>query len=232
MSSDSSLLSSSTYSGAESDCSSWALWKASQNTCGTSSGLPRPKGCFLWHSVLSAPAYKLVGESLASNHRVSVVSVQVLWYPLCARSSSSWWSLPLFSWERYWLAKYRSNYHTYPLLRSESHREAGCLWVGECAVPNLSTFISLTDSLVTFSSVWTSLRVQGTQRICILLHIQWSYDPCSCAAIPVAFSKQKPLPLDWWPLKMKHFTGLSIITCVIPSMLGLNVSVMIHSFHV
>ena len=228
---DSSLLSSSTYSGAESDCSFWALWKASWNACSTSSSLPHPKGCSLWCSVLSAPSYKLVGESLASNQRMSAVSVQVSWYPLCARSSSSWWSLSLFSCDKYWLAKYRSDHHTYPLLYSESHREVGCLRAGERAMNNLSTFISLTDSLATFSSMWTSLRVRGMQCMGIFFPIQWSYDPCSCVAIPVASSRLKPSPLDQWPLKMKHSTGFSIITCLIPSILGLNVSVMICSFH-
>ena len=65
----------------------------------------------------------------------------------------------------------------------------------------------------------------------IVRPIQWSYDPCSCVAIPVASSKLKPSPLDRQPLKMKHSTGFSTMTCVIPSILGLNVSVMIHLFH-
>ena len=98
-------------------------------------------------------------------------------------------------------------------------------------MPNLLAFISLTDSLVTFNSVQTSLRVQGMQHMHILCPIQWSYDQCSCAAMPVASSKLKPSPLDQWPLKTKHSTGFSTITCVIPSILGLNVSVMIHLFH-
>ena len=65
----------------------------------------------------------------------------------------------------------------------------------------------------------------------ILHPIQWLYDPCSCVAIPVSSSKLKPSPLDQQPLKIKHSTGFSIMTCVIPSMLGLNMSVMICLFH-
>ena len=98
-------------------------------------------------------------------------------------------------------------------------------------MPNLLTFISVIDYLATFNSVRTSLRVWGTQCMRILCPIQWSYNPCSCAAMPVASSKLKPSPLDWQPLQMKHSTGFSTITCVMPSILELNVPVMIRLFH-
>ena len=66
--------------------------------------------------------------------------------------------------------------------------------------------------------------------MCTLHPIPWSFDPCNCAAIAVASSILNPLPQEWWPLKTKHLTGFSTITCEISSMLGFKVSVIIHSF--